>query len=50
MIAYTIKVINQIAWGVGIFTLGVLLGYMLKVVLINRSNFKRRKEDKDMIT
>ena len=50
MTAYTIIMINQIAWGIGIFTFGVLVGYMLKIVLINMSNFKRRKEGKDMIT
>ena len=34
----------QIAWGVLIFTLGILAGYMLKVVLGNYERMKARKE------
>lgn len=36
--------IQQIAWGVLIFTLGVLVGYMLKVVMNNYERMKARKE------
>ncbi len=36
--------IQIIAWGVLIFTLGVLVGYMLKVVLVNYERMKARKE------
>jgi hypothetical protein len=36
--------IQQIAWGVLIFTLGVLVGYMLKVVINNYERMKARKE------
>lgn len=32
------------AWGVLIFTLGVLVGYMLKVVMSNYERMKARKE------
>ncbi len=35
---------QQIAWGVLIFTLGVLVGYMLKVVMSNYERMKARKE------
>ncbi|MEE3417053.1 MAG: hypothetical protein VZR53_17040 [Prevotella sp.] len=30
-----ISTLHQILWGVGIFFIGVLAGYMLKVVLVN---------------
>ena len=44
MTAYDIIMIQQIAWGVLIFTLGVLVGYMLKVVINNYERMKARKE------
>jgi len=44
MTAYGIMMIQQIAWGVLIFTLGVLVGYMLKVVMTNYERMKARKE------
>ena len=44
MTAYGIMMIQQIAWGVLIFTLGVLVGYMLKVVMNNYERMKARKE------
>ena len=34
--------IQIIAWGVLIFTLGVLVGYMLKVVLVNYERNKKK--------
>ena len=43
MTAYGIMMIQQIAWGVLIFTLGVLVGYMLKVVMTNYERMKARK-------
>jgi hypothetical protein len=30
-----VSALHQILWGVGIFFIGVLAGYMLKVVLVN---------------
>ena len=36
MDAVTIHIIHNAAWVVVIFTLGMLVGYLLKVVLINR--------------
>ena len=39
------NLMNQIAWGVGIFALGMLAGYMLKVVMINYERIKARKEE-----
>ena len=36
------NILNHILWGVGIFALGMLVGYMLKVVLVNMSNFKEK--------
>ena len=36
--------LNQILWGVGIFTLGMLVGYMLKVVMVNYERIKSRKD------
>ena len=44
MTAYNIMMIQQIAWGVLIFTLGVLVGYLLKVVMTNYERMKARKE------
>ena len=44
MTAYDIIMIQQIAWGVFIFILGVLVGYMLKVVMSNYERMKARKE------
>lgn len=38
------KTIHLICWGVLIFTLGVLVGYMLKVVINNYERMKARKE------
>jgi len=32
--------IQQIAWGVAIFALGMLVGYALKLVLVNREMAK----------
>lgn len=40
MTAYTIIMIQQIAWGVAIFALGMLVGYALKLVLVNREMAK----------
>ena len=40
----TIDIMNQILWGVGIFTLGMLVGYMLKVVIVNYERIKARKD------
>lgn len=40
-----ILIINQILWGVGIFTLGMLVGYMLKVVMINYEKINNRKDE-----
>ena len=40
MTAYTIIMIQQIAWGVGIFALGMLVGYALKLVLGKRVRSK----------
>jgi len=39
-----IILLNIVAWGVLIFTLGVLVGYMLKVVINNYERMKARKE------
>ena len=36
----TIHFIHDCAWVVMIFTLGMLAGYMLKVVLVNRERIK----------
>ena len=36
MTAYDMIMINQIAWGVAIFASGMLVGYVLKLVLVNR--------------
>jgi hypothetical protein len=44
MTAYDIMMIQQIAWGVLIFTLGVLVGYLLKVVMTNYERMKARRE------
>lgn len=44
MILNSFTTIQIIAWGVLIFTLGVLVGYMLKVVLVNYERMKARKE------
>ena len=44
MTAYGIMMIQQIAWGGLIFTLGVLVGYILKVVINNYERMKARKE------
>ena len=44
MTAYGIMMIQQIAWGVLIFTLGVLVGYILKLVMTNYERMKARKE------
>ena len=44
MTEYDVMMIQQIAWGVLIFTLGVLVGYMLKVVMTNYERMKARKE------
>ena len=35
--------IYKIAWGVLIFTLGVLVGYILKLVMTNYERMKARK-------
>ena len=40
MTAYTMIMINQIAWGVAIFASGMLVGYVLKLVLVNRERIK----------
>ena len=45
MNAYDIIMIHQILWGVGIFTLGMLAGYMLKVVMVNYERIKARKDN-----
>ena len=39
------NLMNQILWGVGIFALGMLVGYMLKVVMINYEKIKNRKDE-----
>ena len=44
MTAYDIIMMQQIAWGVLFFILGVLVGYMLKVVVTNYERMKARKE------
>ena len=44
MTAYDIMMIQQIAWGVLIFTLGVLVGYILKLVMTNYERMKARRE------
>ena len=44
MTTYTVILLIQIAWGVLFFTLGVLVGYMLKVVMTNYERMKARKE------
>jgi hypothetical protein len=44
MTAYDIIMLQQIAWGVLIFALGVLVGYMLKVVMNNFERMKARRE------
>ncbi|WP_155993353.1 hypothetical protein [Prevotella sp. P6B1] len=44
MTAYDIIILQQIAWGALIFTLGVLVGYMLKVVMTNYERIKARKK------
>ena len=36
--------IRQILWGVGIFTLGMLVGYLLKIFMVNYERIKARKE------
>ena len=43
MIEETNNIMNQILWGVGIFALGMLVGYMLKVVIVNYERIKSRK-------
>lgn len=40
----TIFLINRIAWVVSIFTLGVLTGYLLKIVQVNRERIKNQRE------
>ena len=40
----TIFLINRIAWVVLIFTLGVLTGYLLKIVQVNRERIKNSRE------
>jgi len=40
MTAYDIIMINQIAWGVAIFASGMIVGYALKLVLVNRERAK----------
>lgn len=35
-----ISTLHQILWVVGIFAIGMLAGYMLKVVLVNRERIK----------
>ena len=42
MIEETNNIMNQMLWGVGIFALGMLVGYMLKVVLVNMSNLNEK--------
>ena len=44
MTEYDVMMIQQIAWGVLIFTLGVLVGYILKLVMTNYERMKARKE------
>ena len=34
----------QILWTVGIFAIGMLVGYMLKVILVNRESIKVCKD------
>ena len=36
--------IIDILWGVGVFTLGMLAGYMLKVVMVNYERIKARED------
>ena len=43
VIEETNNIMNQILWGVGIFALGMLVGYMLKVVIVNCERIKTRK-------
>lgn len=43
MIEETNIIMHQILWGVGIFALGMLVGYMLKVVIVNYERIKARK-------
>ena len=38
------NIIHIILWGVGLFTLGMLVGYMLKVVMMNYERIKARKD------
>ena len=40
MTAYDMIMINQIAWGVAIFASGMLVGYVLKLVLVNHERVK----------
>ena len=44
IIEIDLEFIHQILWGVGVFTLGMLAGYMLKVVMVNYERIKARKE------
>lgn len=44
MTEYDVMMIQQIAWGVLIFTLGVLVGYILKLVMTNYERMKARRE------
>ena len=39
------NLMNQIAWGVAVFALGMLVGYMLKVVMINYEKINNRKDE-----
>ena len=44
IIEIDLEFIHQILWGVGIFTLGMLVGYMLKVVMVNYERIKARED------
>lgn len=35
---------HQVLWAVGIFAIGMLAGYMLKVVLVNRDRIKANQK------
>ena len=40
-----VSTIHQILWTVGIFAIGMLVGYMLKVILVNRESIKVCKDN-----
>lgn len=43
MDAATIHFIHDAAWAVVIFALGMLIGYLVKVVMVNRERIKKTK-------